>query len=155
MTEKTGTFVATHVDGESAVLQDVETAQVHTLDESPSFPAGTVIEGTIAATPPMEVVWELQTIDDQRQIELVETELSPTTQAQEAVADEQPGTVTRIEREGDGELHVLRVPDGEEAATVTEVLEDDETVARAARLGAIRVELRAGDGVVSVRYLPD
>lgn len=155
MTEKTGTFVATHVDEASAVLQEVDTAQVHTIDESPSFPAGTVIEGTIATKPPMEVVWELQDIDDQRQIELVETELSPTTQAQAAVADEAPGTVTRIEREGDGELHVLRVPAGEEAATVTEILDDDETIARAARLGVVRVELRAGDGVVSVRYLPD
>lgn len=155
MTQKAGTFVVTHVDEASAVLRDVETAQVHTLNESLSASPGTVIEGTIESVPPMDVAWELQEVDEQRTVELVDTNLSPTTQATETAANEDPGTVTRIEREGDGELHVLTVPEGEEAATAEEVLDDEETIARAARLGAVRVEVREGDGLVSVRYLPD
>ena len=155
MTEKTGTFVATHVDEGSAVLKDVETAQVHTIDESPSFDAGTVLEATIAPQPPTEVVWELRSIDERWTVDLIDSDLSPTNQAESMVADEPPGTVVRTDRAGTGEIHVLAVPAGEEAATAADVLADEETIARAARLGAVRVEVRTGDGLVSVRYLPE
>ena len=62
--------------------------------------------------------------------------------------------MTRRERAGTGELHVLTVPDGETEAAVADVLEDEATLARAARLGVERVEVRSEPGVVSVRYLP-
>jgi hypothetical protein len=82
-------------------------------------------------------------------------DLEPTAQAKD-IADDQPvGELTTQERAGTGELHVLTVPDGEAAATAGEVADDEETVARAGRLGVDRVEIRTAEGVVSVRYLPD
>jgi len=50
---------------------------------------------------------------------------------------------------------VLTVPEERTDQAAADVVEDQETVARAARLGVERVEVRAADGVVSVRYLPD
>jgi ABC-type uncharacterized transport system YnjBCD substrate-binding protein len=62
--------------------------------------------------------------------------------------------LTRREREGVGELHVLTVPEDSTDDAVEDVLADQATVERAARLGVDRAEVRADDGVVSVRYLP-
>jgi hypothetical protein len=104
----------------------------------------------------MEVAWTVAELRDRRTIPVERSAEPPTRQAEEIAAEQAVGEVTRQERAGDGELHVLTVPaDGVEDA-VTDVLDDEETVARAARLGVARVEVRAGDdGVVSVRYLPD
>ena len=57
-------------------------------------------------------------------------------------------------RAGEGELHVLTVPEDGTTDAVADVLDDEETLARAARLGVRRVEVRGESGVVSVRYLP-
>jgi hypothetical protein len=63
--------------------------------------------------------------------------------------------VTRRERAGTGELHVLTVPEERTGAAVEDVLADREaTLSRAARLGVARVEVRSAPGVVVVRYLP-
>ncbi len=157
MTEQTGTFVVTHADDDDAVLQHVETAQILPLSSNPALEVNDVLEATVAPEPPLEVTWQVLEVADQRTVELLESDLSPTTQTK-AIATALPeGEFERIERAGRGEIHVFRVPSDHVEAAVSDVLEDDETVARAARLEAVRVEVRRSvdDGVVSVRYLPD
>ncbi len=157
MSEKTATFVVTHAESESAVVSDVETAQVHTLASNPGLEVDDVLEATVAPEPPLEVAWEVIDVEDRRTIDLVDSDLSPTTHERELAADAQPGEVVREERAGTGEVHVLSLPDEDLEKAAEDVLEDDETVARAARLEAVRVEVRrdGDDGVLSVRYLPD
>ncbi len=52
MSEKTGTFVVTHAEAESAVVRDVETAQVHTLASNPGLEVHDVLKATVAPDPP-------------------------------------------------------------------------------------------------------
>ncbi|MGQ3411440.1 DUF5812 family protein [Natrinema sp. LN54] len=157
MTEKTGTFVVTHAEAESAVVRDAETAQVHTLASNPGLEVHDVLEATVAPEPPLEVAWEVVDIEDRRTIELVDSDLEPTTHEKELAAEAELGDLVQEERAGTGELHVFRIPDGEVESAAQDVLDDEETIARAARLEAVRVEVRrsAEDGVLSVRYLPD
>ncbi|ERH11829.1 MAG: hypothetical protein J07HB67_00840, partial [halophilic archaeon J07HB67] len=59
------------------------------------------------------------------------------------------------ERAGDGELHVITVPEERTEIAVDDVTNDRETrLLQAARAGASLVEVRSEPGVVSVRYLP-
>ncbi len=149
-----GTFLVTHADAESAVLRNVHDRQVHTLADHPDLSAGEVLEATLSPEPPMEVTWRVVDVADRRTIPVEESPETPTSQAREIAADQSVGEVTREERAGEGELHVLTVPAEETAQAVADVLEDEATRSRAARLGVARVEVRAADGVVSVRYLP-
>jgi len=155
MDATTGTFLATEVDDETAVLQDVDSGQVLTLGTHPDPPLERleVLRGTVAPQPPTEVVWGVESVDERWTVELVETELSPTKQARELADGIAVGELVTRERAGDGEVHVLGVDDP--AAAVADVLDDEETVARAARLGAVRVEVRTGEDFLNVRYLPD
>lgn len=157
MREKSGTFVVTHGDDDSAIVRDVETAQVHTLASNPGLEPGEVIEATIAPDPPLDVSWQVVDVDSRRTVEVFESELEPTARTKELGADLPTGAVTSVERAGSGEIHVLSVPADAVGAAATDVLADVETVARAARLGAVRVEVRMAtdEGVLSVRYLPD
>lgn len=151
--EKDGTFLVTHADEDSAIVRDVVKSQVHTLSENPDLAEGDVVEATVAPEPPTNVTWTVVELASQRAIALESSDLEPTRQAVEA-AEEQPiGELTKLERAGEGEVHVLSVPDTETA--VEDVLDDDATLERAARLGATRVEVRTGEEMISVRYLPD
>lgn len=152
--EKRGTFVVTHADAESAVLRDVRDGQVHTLADHPELSAEEVLEATLRPQPPMELTWDLVELEARRTIPVERSPESPTRQAREVASDQSVGDVTRTERAGEGELHVLSVSPGQTADAVADVLDDEATVSRAARLGVSRVEIRAADGVVSVRYLP-
>jgi hypothetical protein len=153
MTEKRGTFVVSHADTDSAVLRDVDDGQVHTLADNPGVDEGDVVEGTVAPDPPMEVTWSLVEVETRQQVSVVDSDLDPTGQAREAGTDLPEGEVARIERAGEGEVHVLSVPDADAAAA--DILGDPTTVERAARLSAVRVEVRREEGLVTVRYLPD
>jgi hypothetical protein len=83
------------------------------------------------------------------------SEESPTAHSREIAADQSVGDLTRKERAGTGELHVISVPEGGTDEAVQDVLSDREgTLSRAARLGVARVEIRSEPGVVVVRYLP-
>ncbi|MXV63482.1 hypothetical protein GS429_15745 [Natronorubrum sp. JWXQ-INN-674] len=157
MTEQTGTFVVTHAEADSAIVRDVETAQVHTLASNPGVEVHDVLEATVAPDPPLEVTWQVVEIDDRRSIELVDSDLEPTQHSKELAADADVGDLLQEERAGTGEIHVFRVPVDEVETAAQDVLEDEETIARAARLEAVRVEVRRApdDGVLSVRYLPD
>jgi hypothetical protein len=152
--EKTGTFLVTHADEGSAVLRDVEDGQVHTLAAHPGLSPEEVVRATVAPVPPLEVAWEVVEVDERRTVPVEESSESPTRQALNLAADQSAGEVTRRERAGEGELHVLSVPPERTAEAAADVVADEATRSRAARLGVDRVEVRAADGVVSVRYLP-
>lgn len=153
---KEGTFLVTHADEASAVLRDVADGQVHTLADNPGVEAGVVVEAAIEPEPPMEVAWQVTDLRSQRTIPVERSAEPPTQQARDIAADQSVGEITRRERAGTGEVHVLTVPPTDTDDAVSDVLADEETVARAARLGVARVEVRAAEtGVVSVRYLPD
>lgn len=153
---KSSTFVVTHADDESAVLRDVHDAEVHTLSDPGPDGLATqdVLTATLRADPPMGVTWTLETVEDHRNVDVAESPESPTTLAQDLAEDQAVGDVTRQDRAGEGELHVLTVPEDQTEAAVADVLDDEEAVARAARLGVARVEIRAAPGLVCVRYMP-
>ncbi len=103
------------------------------------------------------MTWQVIEVDGRRSIELVDSDLEPTRHETEIATEAAVGDVVREERAGTGEIHVLRVPEDEVESAAQDVIDDEETIARAARFEAVRVEVRrsADDGVVSVRYLPD
>lgn len=152
--EKAGTFVVTHAEDESAVLSDVSDAQVHTLSENPGFEVGEVVEATVVADPPMGVTYSVAEVVEQKVIPVEESEEPPTQQEVELAEALEVGDLTTTERAGVGEIHVLSVPESDTEAAVADVLDDQATVERAARIGVTRVEIRAEAGVVAVRYLP-
>ena len=154
MDEQEGTFLVTHVDEASAVLKDVESGQVHTLGENPGLEAGEVLEGSIVPEPPMEITYKLAETDARRQLFVEESPEPPTQQEREIAATQPVGEVTRRERAGIGELHVLTVPEDRTDEAIEDVVDDEATLVRAARLGVNRVEIRSETGVISVRYLP-
>ncbi|MBV0925255.1 hypothetical protein KTS45_13705 [Halomicroarcula limicola] len=155
MTTKEGTFLVTHADEDSATLRDVADSQVLTLSENPGLDAGSVVEATVEPEPPMEVTYAVVEIADERTIPVETVDLAPTTRAKELAAEQSVGEVTTRERAGEGEIHVLTVPEERTDAAAEEVVDDEATRSRAARLGVDRVEVRTAAGVVSVRYLPD
>lgn len=152
--EKSGTFVVTHAEAASAVLSDVSNAQVHTLSENPGLAEGEVVEATMAPDPPMGVTFSVVELVEQKTIPVEESEEPPTQQELAMASDIETGDLATTERAGIGEIHVLSVPKGDTEAAVADVLEDQATVERAARIGVNRVEVRAEAGVVAVRYLP-
>jgi hypothetical protein len=154
MSAQEGRFLVTHVDDESAVLKDVDRGQVHTVTSHPDVEVDEVIEGTVEPEPPMEVTYRLVDVEARRRLTVEESAEPPTTQERSIAADQPPGDLTTRERAGTGELHVLTVPEDETEAAVADVLDDEATLVRAARLGVERVEIRSDPGVVSVRYLP-
>ncbi|QLG63996.1 hypothetical protein HUG12_05975 [Halorarum salinum] len=137
------------------MLRDVDSGQVHALSSNPGLEAGEAVEGTLAPDPPMNVSWQVVEVGERHELSLSESDEPATGHALEVAAEQDVGELTRVERAGTGELHVVSVPEGETEDAVTDVLEDrDATLARAARLGVRRVEVRSAPGVVVVRYLP-
>ncbi|MDZ7729926.1 MAG: DUF5812 family protein [Natrialbaceae archaeon] len=67
------------------------------------------------------------------------------------------GGMQTIERAGEGTIDVLPVESERVETAVEDVASDPETIARAARQAAERVEIRSSssDGIVSVRFLPE
>ena len=155
MTRKEGLFLVTHADADSVTLRDVVDSQVLTLSANPGLEVGSVIEATLEAEPPMEVTWRPVSIEERRRVTVERTAEPPTRQAREIAADAETGGVTVRERAGNGEIHVLRVPPDRTEGAASDVIEDEATLVRAARMDEVsRVEVRSADGVVSVRYLP-
>lgn len=152
-----GTFFVTEADAESAILTDVAGGQVHTLAEQaePPLEQGEVLVGTLVAEPPMTVAWSIDELDSRRTIPVDRSPESPTKQERDIASEQPVGELTREPRAGEGEIHILTVPEAQTDQAVADVLDDPQTVARAARLGVDRVEIRAEDGVLSVRYLPN
>lgn len=151
--EKEGVFLVTAVDDGTSVMRDVNTGQVHTIEGNPDVEVWDVVEATITIVPPLAVTWRLASTENHRSLTVVESDESPTTRARKLAGDLATGEVTREPRAGNGAVHVLSVPPAETEAKVGDVI-GVETMTRAARMGVERVEVRAEDGIVSVRYLP-
>ena len=152
---KESTFLVTHADADSAVLKDVHDGQVHTLGSNPGVDVDDAIEGTLAPDPPLEVAWQLIDLAERRELSIAESEEPPTARERELAAAQSVGELTREPRAGVGEYHVISVEEDQTAEAVADVTDDREgTLARAARLGVNRVEIRSEPGVLSVRYLP-
>jgi hypothetical protein len=152
--EKTSTFLVTHAEGDSAVLKDVHDGQVHTLSSNPGVEEAHAVEATVAPDPPMNLTWSVVEVEERRELSTERSEEPPTVQERELAAEQAVGEITREERAGTGEIHVLAVPLEDTEDAVADVLDDEGTLSRAARLGVSRVEVRSDDGVVSVRYMP-
>lgn len=150
MTGKSGTFLVTNADGGSAVLSAVDDGQVHALSGNPGLDEGEVIEGTVAAEPPLEVTWTLVEVEVRYTPSIEASAEPPSERARALDADLAAGELAHEPTDG-GELHVIKVGEGAEGA-IEEVASDAATRARAARLGATRVEVRGGAGIVGVRY---
>ena len=150
----TGTFLVTHADEGSAILQDAASSRVHTLASNPGLTSETVVEGTLRAQQPFGATWELVERETVKEIPVETTDLSPTRQSREAAQQQAVGELTRIERAGEGELHVITVPEDETDGAVADLRDDETTHLQAARVGADRVEIRSAPGLVVVRYLP-
>ncbi|WP_284013043.1 DUF5812 family protein [Halobaculum litoreum] len=153
--EKDATFLVTHADDDSAVLRDVASGQVHALSSNPGVEEGEAVEGTVAPDPPMNVSWQLVEVHERRHIAVEASDESPTSRSVDVAGDQPVGDLTRLERAGTGELHVITVAEADTEDAVEDVLADAETArARAARLGVNRVEVRSAPGVVVIRYMP-
>ena len=152
--EKTATFLVTSAADGSAVLSDVTDAQVHTLSENPGLAEGDVLEATVAPDPPMNVTYSVVEVAERKQIPVEASDETPTPKSKEIAEELDAGDLETVERAGIGEVHVLGVPEDGVEQTVEDVLADEQTVERAARIGINRVEVRSGEDFVSVRYLP-
>ena len=153
--EKESTFLVTHVESDSAVLKDVHDGQVHTLSSNPGLAVDDAVEATVAPDPPMEVTYQVVEVAERRPLSIEESEEPPTVHERELAAETDTGELAKAERAGVGEVHVLTPPEADTADAVADVIDDREaTLARAARLGVNRVEVRSEPGVVSVRYMP-
>ncbi|MFB6161570.1 MAG: DUF5812 family protein [Haloferacaceae archaeon] len=151
---ESGTFLVTAADEASAVLREVHRGRVYALADNSGLSAGETVVGAVAPVPPLETAWRLVETDERYRVSVVASDQAPTARARELVP-ETVGEVARTERAGDGELHVIAVPEDGTEAAVADVLDDEEGLrARASRLGVGRVEVRSAPGVVSVRYLP-
>jgi hypothetical protein len=149
-----GTFLVTAVDEASAVLLDVAGGRVHTLSENPGLERDDAVRGVLLADA-TGVTWSVAEEHERWTVSVGESDESPTAHARELAAEQDVGELTRRERAGEGELHVITVPEDRTADAVADVLADREGVlARVARLGVARAEVRSAPGVVVVRYLP-
>jgi len=103
----------------------------------------------------MNVSWQLVEVEERRHIAIEESEEPPTRRSLDLAADQAVGELTRTERAGTGEIHVISVSEDDTDQAVADVLDDADTGrTRAARLGVNRVEIRSAPGVVAVRYMP-
>ncbi|WP_411967314.1 DUF5812 family protein [Haloferax sp. YSSS75] len=153
--ERTGTFLVTAADEQSAVLKDVHSGQVHTLSSNPGVSEDEALRGTVAPDPPMNVSWQLVDVETRWTVSVERSSESPTTNSRTIASENPEGELVTQERAGTGEIHILSVPEEMTEQAVDDILEDREgLLSRAARLEVNRVEIRSSSGVVSVRYMP-
>ncbi|MFB6168318.1 MAG: DUF5812 family protein [Haloferacaceae archaeon] len=152
----TGTFLVAEADeaGDGAVLMDAERGRVHTVADAGDLAADEALTGELVEAGAMGAVWRVAETERRWTIQTGESDEPPTRNARESASDE-VGDLVRVERAGEGELHLITVPEDGTEQAVADVLADEQGLrARAARLGVARVEVRSAPGVVSVRYLP-
>jgi hypothetical protein len=151
-----GLFYVKYAEGVSATLHEVNTGQIYTLIENPDFEQHEIVEASLIAQPPMEVSYTINDIESRRTVPVETSPESPTTQVTNIAGDMEPGQAVAIDREGEGEIHILRVESDQVAQTADELPDDEMAYKNAARYGMDRVEIRTDEeaGVVAIRYLP-
>lgn len=152
MDEKSGTFLVTAADEVTVELADVTDGQVVALSSNPGLAVGEVIEGTVSPDPPLGISWSLVAVESRYRVDVEAVDEPPAERAR-ALADPLEAGELATESLEAGELHALSVSPEQTGAAVEDVVADEATMRRAARLGARRAEVRGADGVVSVRYL--
>lgn len=152
MEEKAGTFLVTAADEATVELADVADGQVVALSSNPGLEAGQVVEGTVSPDPPLGVSWSLVSVDARHRVAVEAVDEPPSDRARTAAAELEAGELASEPLDA-GELHALRVPPSRTEAAIEDVVADEATRRRAARIGARRVEVRGESGVVGVRYL--
>jgi hypothetical protein len=156
--EVSGTFYVKYAQEQSVTLHDIDSAQICTLIENPGFERHEIIEGTLKEQPPMGVSYLVEELEDHYSIPAERSPESPTTQVLGVGTEElDVGDALPIEREGKGEIHILKVEPSQTAQAVEELLDDETTYKNAARYDHVeRVEVRTDEdeGVISIRYLP-
>jgi len=153
---ESGVFYVKYAEDAAATLHEVDSSQIYTVLQHPEFERHEIVEATLIAVPPMEVSYTIDELHSRRTVPVETSPERPTKQARDIAADMEEGQAAAIDREGEGEIHILRInPDWTER-TVDELFEDETTYKNAARYGIDRVEIRADEeeGVVAVRYLP-
>lgn len=153
---KSGTYYVKYAEEKAVTLHDVETTEICTLIENPDVETHDIIEATLIAQPPMEVSYLIKELDDRYSIAVERSAEPPTTQVMEISEEMDQEEVIPIEREGEGQIHILKL-DPELVEQTADSLDDEENPYKnAARYGVDRVEIRtdADEGVISIRYLP-
>jgi len=152
----TGTFYVKHAGDSAVTLHEVNTSQIATLIQNPGFERHDIIEATLVAQPPMQVSYLIQELESHRSIPVETSPEPPTRQVLEIGEEMDENEAVAIEREGDGEIHILRTDSEYTEHTVEELHDDEMTYKNAARYEVDRVELRSDEerGIVSIRYLP-
>jgi len=154
--EVTSRFYVKHTEDVAVTLHEVGTEGIYTLVENPGFDVHEILDATIVENPPLGVSYLLEEIHERETIPVEYSDQPPTRQVQQLVTEMDRGQAAAIEREGEGEIHILHV-DPEDTADTAEYVDDDETTYKnAARYGVDRVEVRIDEeqGIVSIRYLP-
>lgn len=153
---KQGTYYVKYAEDSAVTLHDVETAEICQLIENPGFQDHQIVEATLMAQPPMEVSYIVKELHDQYTVDVDIVSESPTTQTLEIADQMDEDEVIAYEREGNGEVHVLKLDTDSVDSTVDVLDEDEQPYKNAARNGVDRVEIRsnADAGVIAVRYLP-
>jgi hypothetical protein len=151
-----GTFYVKHTEDSAVTLHEIDTSQIYTLVENPGLEPHQIIEATLMAQPPMQVSYLIKEMESQRTIPVETSPEPPTTRVMKLGTEMDEGQAAAIDREGEGEIHILRVEPEHTEHTAEEVHEDEMTYKNAARYGIERVEIRTDEdeGIVSIRYLP-
>ena len=155
MTTTDGTFLVTHGDDDSPVWREVTTGQVYTISDSPTVSTYEILRATLTADPPLEVTWSVQSVGQRWTVSIETTDETPPEAAQSIAADLEMGALERHTPDTDDEVHILAVPTDQHEAAIADIREDEETYARAARLGATRVKISTGDDYLCVQYCSD
>lgn len=155
--QSTGTFYVKHVEETATTLHEIHTSQVYVVIENPGLEPGEIIEASLIAQPPMEVSYRFNEITSRRTIPVELSDLEPTRKVRDIAGRMDVGEAVAIEREGEGEIHILTVESNQAGERAEEVSEDETTYKNAGRYEVDRVEIRTGEaeGIVSIRYLPD
>ena len=154
--QEAGTFYVKNVEDIAVTLHEVNTGQIFTVVENPGLERREIIEATLVENPPLNVAYLFDELQSRRSLPVEESPEPPTTQAKTVASEMDNGEAIAIEREGEGEIHVITVDSDITEATVEEVVDDEMTYKNAARYGVGRVEVRSdeAEGIVSIRYLP-
>jgi hypothetical protein len=155
--QSTGTFYVKHVEDQSVTLHEIHTSQVYVAIENPDLERRQIIEATLVAQPPMNVSFLFSEIVSKRTIPVEVSDLEVTNNVREIGGEMGVGEAIAIEREGEGEIHILTVEPGQAGERAEEISDDETTYKNAGRYEVDRVEIRTDedDGIVSIRYLPD
>jgi hypothetical protein len=104
----------------------------------------------------MEVSYLVDEMDDHYSIPVETSPEPPTSHVRDIAMDLDFGESIPIDREGEGEIHILRIEPDDVERVADELHTDELTYKNAARYAVGRVEIRTDDedGVVSIRYLP-